>query len=99
MSFPTQREEKQSGGGVGKRPYSKKLRSVIDQEVNKLIAQAHSSAEKTVRNNMEKLHKLSEELMKRDSLNYEEIVKLIGPPLNKSRYTLAEINLKTSSDI
>ena len=40
MSFPTQREEKASGGGVGKRPYSKKLRNIIDQEVNKLIIQS-----------------------------------------------------------
>jgi len=98
MSFPTQKEEKQSGG-IGKRTYSRKLRNIIDQEVNKLIAQAHSSAEKTVRNNMDKLHKLSEELIKRESLNYEEIVKLIGQPLNKSRFTLAELNAKTSSDI
>ena len=99
MSFPTQREEKMSGGGVGKRPYSKKLRNVIDQEVNKLIARAHSSAQKTVRENMEMLHKLSEELIKKESLNYDEIVQLIGPPLNKSRFTLAQTNLNTSSDI
>ena len=98
MSFPTQREEKMSGG-VGKRPYSKKLRNIIDQEVNKLIAQAHLAAKKTVNDNMDKLHKLSEELIKKESLSYEEIIQLIGAPLNNSRYTLAQLNLKTSSDI
>ena len=98
MSFPTQREEKQIGA-VGQRPYSKKLRAIIDLEVNKLVAKAHSSAEETVKKNLDKLNMLADELLKKEALNYEDIVRLIGPPLNSSRYKLAENALKTQSDI
>jgi spastic paraplegia protein 7 len=90
MSFPTQQEEKASSGGqVGKRPYSKKLRNLIDSEVNRLMAKAHTETEKTIRNNMDKLHQLASELLKKETLTYEDIVKLIGNPLNKTRYSLA----------
>jgi spastic paraplegia protein 7 len=96
ISFPTDQEEKASGA-IGKKPYSKKLQSIIDLEVNKLIASAHAEAEKTVRNNLDKLHLLADELIKKENLSYEDIVKLIGPPLNKSRYELAKIAANTSS--
>jgi spastic paraplegia protein 7 len=99
VSFATQREQKMTAGQIGMKPYSKRLRNTIDQEVNKLIYQAHEAALQTVKCNMDKLHRLSEELIKRESLNYEEIIQLIGPPLNKSRFTLAESHAKTTSDI
>jgi spastic paraplegia protein 7 len=90
MSFPTQQEEKaMSGGTVGKRPYSKKLRSVIDLEVNKLMANAHKETEKTINTNIDKLHKIANELLKRETLSYEDICALIGPPVNQTRYSIA----------
>ena len=92
MSFQTQQEER-SQGGVGQKPYSKKLRSIIDSEARKLISQAHDQAYKTVNNNLDKLHKLTEELLKRESLTYQEIVEIIGEPTNKTRYNLSQSHL------
>ena len=98
LSFPTQQEERASGG-IGKKPYSKKLRTLIDFEVNKLIAQAHSETEKTLRNNLDKLHKIADELIKKENLSYEDIVALIGQPKNSSRLSLAKITSQTQSSI
>jgi ATP-dependent Zn protease len=93
MSFPTQAELKATGSSVGEKPYSKKLRGIIDDEARKLVAQAHSSAYKTLNTNLDKLHKLAEELLKKESLTYQEIVQIIGEPINKNRYNLANAHL------
>ncbi len=98
VSFPTQQEEAQKGS-VNKKPYSKKLRATIDMEVNSLIAKAHRDATETMMKHQDKLHILVKELLRKENLNYEDIVRLIGPPLNKTRYNLAEHALKTSSTV
>ena len=69
------------------------MRSIIDQEARKLITQAHESAYKMLSNNLDKLHKLTDELLKRESLTYQEIVEIIGEPVNKTRYDLAKAHL------
>lgn len=99
VSFPTQQEEAQTAGYIRPKPYSKKLRNMIDLEVNKLVAQAHKSANGTVQAHLDKLHALVDELLKKESLKYEDIVKLIGPPLNKERYSLAKTAQDTESVI
>lgn len=99
MSFPTQQEEKANGGGGGVKPYSKKLRRVIDLEVNKLVSEAHKKAMQTVNNNIDLLHKLAAELLLKENLNYDDIVKLLGPPKNQRRYSLAQVTLNTASSI
>ena len=92
ISFPTQQEEK-SKGTLGQKPYSRKLRNIIDEEARKLVTQAHDSAYKMLSNNLDKLHILTEELLKRESLTYQEIVEIIGEPVNKTRYDLAKSHL------
>jgi ATP-dependent Zn protease len=99
MSFPTQDEEKETEGIIREKPYSKKLRAEIDMEVNRLVARAHKQAMETMSANLDKLHLLADELLKNESLKYEDIVKLIGPPLNKTRYEMAKTSESTTSDI
>ena len=82
---------------VGRKPYSKKLRNVIDLEVNKLLASAHERSLKTIKENLKTLHLLTDELLKRESLTYEEIVQLIGQPVNKARHNLNRSNLSSDS--
>ena len=84
---------------LGRKPYSKKLHATIDMEVNQLVAQAHKKATETVNANLDRLHLLANELLKKEILNYEDIVKLIGPPLNQSRYNLAKASSKTTTTI
>lgn len=99
MSFPTQQEEKAKGNDVGQKPYSKKLRGLIDFEVNKLVQQAHRKATETVELHRSKLNLLAEELLKKENLSYEDIVRLIGPPLNEVRFKMAKLAESTSSPI
>lgn len=98
VSFPTQAEQR-TQGGVGIKPYSKKLRKLIDFEVNKLVSEAHKTAMETVQTNIDYLHKLADELLSKENLNYEDIVRLIGPPKNEKRYRLAQITMNTTSSI
>lgn len=95
MSFATQAEQRRSGGQVGQKPYSKKLRNTIDFEVNKLLASAHQSTVDTLTNNMSSLHKLAGELVERETLTYEEIVDILGEPVNKERYKVARSHISS----
>lgn len=97
MSFPTQAEIKRSGGQVGQKPYSRKLRNTIDFEVNKLVSTAHQSTMDTLTSNLDSLHKLAAELIDRETLTYEEIVEILGEPVNRERYKVARSHI--SSDI
>jgi spastic paraplegia protein 7 len=99
MSFPTQAEEAQTEGVIRQKPYSKKLRAEIDIEVNRLVARAHKQATETINANLDKLQLLANELLKKENLSYEDIVRLIGPPLNKTRYNLAKVTENTSSPL
>lgn len=99
VSFPTQQEERAKNNMVGERPYSKKFRAVIDLEVQKLVQEAHERASETVRKNMDKLNLLAQELLLKENLNYEDIVRLIGPPENPERLKMAKHAENTSSPV
>lgn len=66
-----------------KKPYSKKLQGLIDQEARQLINNAYGEAERILTENKSKLEILAKELLKKEVLNYDDVVKLIGPPLFK----------------
>lgn len=99
ISFPTQQEERANNNMVGERPYSRKLRALIELEVNKLIKEANLKATETIQNHRDKLNLLAEELLKKENLNYQDIVDLIGPPQNESRFKMAKKQENTSSVI
>jgi spastic paraplegia 7 len=86
ISFPTQQEIRNSGEGfVGIRPFSKRFANTIDFEVNKLVTRAFLHTKDTITEHLNDLCNLSEELIKKESLNYQEIVKIIGEPINKDK--------------
>ncbi|TMW49526.1 hypothetical protein DOY81_005389 [Sarcophaga bullata] len=66
-------------GGYDK-PYSKALDKMIDFEARNLVANAYNKTEKILKDNRDKLEKLAEALLEKETLNYEEVVNLIGPP-------------------
>ncbi|CAL7940001.1 unnamed protein product [Xylocopa violacea] len=63
-----------------KKPYSKKLGSLMDAEVRRIITEAYNTTEKLLQNNKDKLITLAEALLKRETLTYKDIEALIGPP-------------------
>ncbi|CAH2035977.1 unnamed protein product, partial [Iphiclides podalirius] len=64
----------------GKSPFSNKLKNLIDLEARKLIANAYYRTEEVLRANEHKLRDLAEALLKKETLNFEEVSAILGPP-------------------
>lgn len=64
----------------GRKPYSKTLANIIDEQARRLVAQAYLTTEKLLKENKEKLKILAEALLQREAINYVDVEKLIGPP-------------------
>lgn len=62
------------------KPYSKALGDLIDLESRQIIQAAYFRAEEILKSNRDKLVKLAEALLKQETLNYDQVVELIGPP-------------------
>jgi spastic paraplegia protein 7 len=80
VSFPDDNEE----NGMSEKPYSKHLQNMIDLEARKLVNAAYDTTEKVLRDNIDKLEKLAQALLEKETLNYDEVVDLIGPPLHEA---------------
>ncbi|XP_013136544.1 PREDICTED: paraplegin [Papilio polytes] len=65
---------------TGKSPFSNKLKNLIDLEARKLIANAYYRTEGILRENQDKLIALAEELLKKETLNFEDVKAILGPP-------------------
>lgn len=61
-------------------PYSGALQNEIDTQVKDTVYKAHKMANDILVANRDKLEVLSKELLANEVLNYEDIVRLIGPP-------------------
>uniref|UniRef100_A0A2M4AK86 Putative aaa+-type atpase n=1 Tax=Anopheles triannulatus TaxID=58253 RepID=A0A2M4AK86_9DIPT len=72
-------EDSESNPYAGK-PYSKSLGNLIDFEARQLITEAYDRAEQILRDNTDKLSTLAEALLEHETLNYDQVVELIGPP-------------------
>ncbi|XP_052752497.1 paraplegin [Galleria mellonella] len=73
VSFPDVKEH-------GKSPFSKTLKNLIDLESRKLIADAYYRTENILRTNQDKLKALAEELLKNETLNFQQVQDILGPP-------------------
>ncbi|CAF1299242.1 unnamed protein product, partial [Didymodactylos carnosus] len=78
ISFPSDRDNPEKTD-FGVKPYSKKLQRMMDEEAQQRLANAFKKTERLLEQNRSKLETLAEELLKRETLNYDDIVKLIGP--------------------
>uniref|UniRef100_A0A0K0F5G4 Paraplegin (inferred by orthology to a human protein) n=1 Tax=Strongyloides venezuelensis TaxID=75913 RepID=A0A0K0F5G4_STRVS len=63
-----------------KKMYGNELARIIDSEAKELVSKAYYTAEKLIKENMDKLNILAKELLTKDSLSYEDVKRLIGPP-------------------
>uniref|UniRef100_A0AC34GQJ5 AAA+ ATPase domain-containing protein n=1 Tax=Panagrolaimus sp. ES5 TaxID=591445 RepID=A0AC34GQJ5_9BILA len=79
ISFSSQPGEERSEQFY-KKPYSNKLKQLIDTEARAIVAKAYFNTENIIRDNREKLDILAKALLERETLSYEDVKKLIGPP-------------------
>uniref|UniRef100_A0A8D2PZB2 SPG7 matrix AAA peptidase subunit, paraplegin n=1 Tax=Zosterops lateralis melanops TaxID=1220523 RepID=A0A8D2PZB2_ZOSLA len=76
ISFP----DPESAPGIGRRPFSQGLQQMMDHEAKTLVAQAYRRTEKLLLENRDKLQTLSNALLEKEVINYDDIEALIGPP-------------------
>lgn len=69
---------------TGMKPYSQALDKLIDLEIRKLVASAYARAEQILTENRDKLEAIAEALLQKETLNYDQVVELIGPPKYES---------------
>ncbi|KYN11599.1 Paraplegin, partial [Trachymyrmex cornetzi] len=62
------------------KPYSKKLANLMDAEVRRIIGEAYERTKQLLLDNKDKLDILAEALLKKETLFYDDVEKLIGPP-------------------
>merc|ERR1719220_1060460 len=82
--------------GGGKKPYSKKLAHTIDLEARKMIAESYSRTEQILFNNVDKLEILAQKLLEVETLNYNDVVALIGPPPHGEQNLISPIEYEQS---
>jgi len=63
-----------------KKPYSKRTGAAIDLEARQLIADAYRRTENVLKENQDKLEMLAQLLLKKETLNYQDVEDLLGPP-------------------
>uniref|UniRef100_A0A8C0BV04 SPG7 matrix AAA peptidase subunit, paraplegin n=1 Tax=Buteo japonicus TaxID=224669 RepID=A0A8C0BV04_9AVES len=76
LSFP----DLETAAGIGRRPFSQGLQQMMDHEAKVLVAQAYRRTEKLLLENRDKLQTLSNALLEKEVINYDDIEALIGPP-------------------
>lgn len=66
-------------GGHETKPYSDETARVIDEEITRILIEAADYAEKTLRENHDKLETLAMALLEKEEIDDNDIVELIGP--------------------
>lgn len=61
---------------TSKRNYSEEIASIIDEEIRKLVDEGYHMAEKLLKENMELLHSIANALLKLETLNAEEYMRI-----------------------
>ncbi|XP_065077412.1 paraplegin [Ochlerotatus camptorhynchus] len=78
---PISFSEENDSNPYAEKPYSQHLTNVFDVEARRMITDAYERTEQILRDNADKLRTLAEALLEKETLNYDQVVDLIGPPL------------------
>lgn len=78
----------------GKKPYSKRLAALIDEESRRLVAKAYKQTEQVLQSNISKLTLIAEALLSKEVLNYEDVIALIGPPPHGKKRLIAPLEME-----
>jgi len=77
--------------GGGKKPYSKKLAATMDLEARQMIAEAYKRTEAVLMEHGDKLELLAQRLLEVETLNYADVVELIGPPPHGKKHLVSPV--------
>lgn len=71
--------DEHEGGYQVNKPFSDKTARTIDLEVKKIVNEAHSKCEKLLTENLEKVDKVAKELLSKEAITREDMIRLLGP--------------------
>ena len=98
MTFGKKQEEIFLGREIAQhRDYSEKTAQAIDEEVRLIIENAAATTEKLLKNNIEKLHKLAEALLEKETLDGNDIDELMRDVDEKIKNDKKNSKLKKSA--
>ncbi|KAK8724348.1 hypothetical protein OTU49_011344 [Cherax quadricarinatus] len=89
VSFPEEEMRE-----IGRRPYSQKLASSIDDEASRLIFAAYKNTETVLKANMLKLKLLAEALLQKETLNYDDVEAILGPPPHANKMAIEPLQFE-----
>ena len=67
------------------KPYSKQLSNKIDDEARRLIASAYTRTEQMLIQSKDKLKQVAEELLKKETMTFEDLSAILGKPVTKHK--------------
>ena len=68
----------------------------MDQEAGQLIAQAYHTTENVLLEHKDALEKMAQALLEKETLNYDDVEKLIGPPPHGKKHLVSLVCFKQS---
>ncbi|EDO15198.1 hypothetical protein Kpol_401p3 [Vanderwaltozyma polyspora DSM 70294] len=68
-----------AGGFQVNKPFSEKTERKIDLEVKRIIDEAHKSCKELLTSNIEKVDKVAKELLSKEAITREDMIRLLGP--------------------
>jgi spastic paraplegia protein 7 len=86
--------ENDQNGGV--KPYSKRLQATMDHEARALISTAYKRTEELLIHHKELLKILAEALLAKETLNYDDVLKLLGPPPHGKKNLVSPVDFENS---
>jgi len=79
----------------GVKPYSKKLQATMDLEAKQLIAAAYKRTEECLLKHQHQLEQLAQLLLEKETLNYDEVEALLGPPPHGQKHLISPLDYET----
>ena len=79
------------GGGLSSRPFAEQTQAVIDAEVARLLREAEGTAVSLIREHKDELCQLADLLLDRETVDGEEVYRLLGLPVPERRPVAQEI--------
>lgn len=87
MTYGTDEDEVFIGRDLARsRNYSEEIAAAIDQEMRRIVDKAYSQAEKLLSENIDKLHKVAEALLEKETLDAKEFEELFAEEDKKDNY-------------
>jgi cell division protease FtsH len=73
------------GSGMSSRPYAEATQAVVDSEVSRLLREAEERAVSLIREHREDLERLADLLVEKETVDGEEVYRLLGRPVPENR--------------